>query len=137
MYPNHIPTYVEVISCHSNQFILFISGEVGYYHMQYLYGWAKCPILPRINQLHDSIGLTLIKGSYSWLDNEHTGDHIQLKRPASYLALHTIHAGHHLYAQKNSTFNILVSSMCDIVDEGGDLATSGTDRSEQSTPAAF
>eukprot|EP00731_Ephydatia_muelleri_P028863 Em0020g507a len=106
------------------------SGEAGYYHMQYLYGWAKCPILPRIDQLRDSIGITLIKGSHSWLDNEHTIDHIQLKRPAAYFASHTVHAGHHLYAEKNISFNILVKSTCVIIDDGGDLATSGADRSE-------
>ena len=95
----------------------FSSGEIGYYHIQYLYAWAKRPLAERIGLLHEPIGITMITGAKSWLNNSLTGKWIQQQRPKSYFAAHEVmEAGHHLYAERSEEFNHLMKSVCAGVD---------------------
>lgn len=49
-------------------------------------GWAKNPMIKRINNLHEDVPVTLLYGSRSWVDNS-AGDIIKDKRIGSYVNL--------------------------------------------------
>lgn len=50
------------------------------------YGWAKNPMVRRIHTLHESVPITLVYGSRSWVDNS-AGEIIKEKRIGSYVKL--------------------------------------------------
>lgn len=50
------------------------------------FGWAKNPIVRRIDKLNDSLPITLLYGSRSWVDHS-AADVIQEKRGNSYFNL--------------------------------------------------
>eukprot|EP00731_Ephydatia_muelleri_P030259 Em0021g782a len=91
-----------------------ISGPVA---PLYLFAWSKRPLVKRIGLLHDPIGITMITGATSWLNNSLTGQWIQQQRPESHFAAHEIvDAGHHVYAERSEEFNTLMTSVCAGVD---------------------
>lgn len=48
------------------------------------FGWAKNPIVNRMDQMSEDIPITLIYGSRSWVDNS-AGETIKQKRNNSYV----------------------------------------------------
>lgn len=94
--------------------------------MQYMYGWAKRPMLPRLgNSLEQQIPITLILGQRSWMKSvcseKCIGEEISKLRPQSYVAVHNVTgAGHHVHADRPEVFNELVNSVCSLVDDGED-----------------
>ncbi|XP_041695158.1 (Lyso)-N-acylphosphatidylethanolamine lipase [Coregonus clupeaformis] len=80
-------------------------------------GWAKCPILDRVDLLPPSLPVTLVCGGGSWMDRA-TEARVAELRPNSYTCTVVVEgAAHDVYADQPEGFNILVQSNCDIVDQ--------------------
>ena len=76
------------------------------------FGWAKHPMINRVNQMKEHIPLTIIYGSRSWVDSA-PGDQIRTLRPKSYVNVEVINmAGHHVYVDKAEEFNEIVLDAC-------------------------
>lgn len=59
-------------------------GESAFHSMMHGFGWAKNPIVKRIDKLRDDIPITLLYGSRSWVDNS-AGELIKQYRSSSYV----------------------------------------------------
>ncbi|XP_065166576.1 (Lyso)-N-acylphosphatidylethanolamine lipase isoform X3 [Atheta coriaria] len=92
------------------------SGESAFHSMMSGFGWAKHPMVNRIEQLDKTVPITLVYGSRSWVDNS-AGEIIKEKRHDSEVNLQVIvGAGHHVYADKPEVFNEYVIEACDKAD---------------------
>lgn len=81
------------------------SGEKAFKALAQKAGWAKFPIIQRIGELHPDIELTFIYGSRSWIDRQ-PGFQIKYLLRDRLVDIHVIQgAGHHVYADKHTTFN--------------------------------
>ncbi|XP_051989937.1 (Lyso)-N-acylphosphatidylethanolamine lipase-like [Xyrauchen texanus] len=92
------------------------SGEVGFKAMSESLGWAKRPMVQRVNLLPPSMPITMLYGSLSWVDSS-TGNqvaHIRGKSPTSVILIED--ASHHLYADQPDEFNRVVQNICNTVD---------------------
>ncbi|CAH1163557.1 unnamed protein product [Phaedon cochleariae] len=108
--PNLIPQYIY--QCNSQ----YPSGESAFRSMMSDFGWAKNPIVRRIDQLRAEIPITLLYGSRSWIDHS-AGEIIKEKRIHNYFKLQVITgAGHHVYADKPESFNQIVLDACEYTD---------------------
>lgn len=89
--------------------------------MQFQYGWALRPMLPRIiSDLTPSMPISFIYGVRSWMDSS-TGEKISEARPNSYVDVHYIkRAGHHVHAEQSEEFNKVVNYICAVVDDDKD-----------------
>lgn len=99
----------------------FSRGENAFFSMQFQYGWALRPMLPRvISELSPSIPISFIYGVRSWMDST-TGKRISDARQNSYVNIHHIkRAGHHVHAEQPEEFNRVVNHICSIVDANQD-----------------
>ena len=71
---------------------LFVhSGETAFKNMAIPYGWAKRPMLQRLNQLQPEIPITIIYGSRSSVDSN-SGCTIKKMRPHSNVEIIVSHA---------------------------------------------
>uniref|UniRef100_A0A3Q4AI95 1-acylglycerol-3-phosphate O-acyltransferase ABHD5 n=1 Tax=Mola mola TaxID=94237 RepID=A0A3Q4AI95_MOLML len=92
------------------------SGETAFKNMTIPYGWAKRPMLHRMDQLQPEIPLTIIYGSRSSIDSN-SGSTIRMLRPHSHVDIITIRgAGHYVYADQPEDFNHKVLQVCQKVD---------------------
>ncbi|XP_044064133.1 1-acylglycerol-3-phosphate O-acyltransferase ABHD5 isoform X1 [Siniperca chuatsi] len=92
------------------------SGETAFKNMTVPYGWAKRPMLQRMDQLQPEIPITIIYGSRSSIDSN-SGSTIKEMRPHSHVEIITIRgAGHYVYADQPEDFNHRVLQVCDKVD---------------------
>nr|XP_046255063.1 1-acylglycerol-3-phosphate O-acyltransferase ABHD5 isoform X2 [Scatophagus argus] len=92
------------------------SGETAFKNMTVPYGWAKRPMLQRMDQLQPEIPITIIYGSRSSIDSN-SGSTIKEMRPHSHVEIITIRgAGHYVYADQPDDFNHRVLQVCDKVD---------------------
>ena len=48
--------------------LFWCSGEVAFTSLSQHYGWAKFPMLKRINDIPSTVSMTMIYGSRSWVD---------------------------------------------------------------------
>lgn len=69
--------------------MLTFRGESAFHAMMQGFGWAKNPIIKRIDQLKPEIPTTFLYGQRSWVDNS-CGDKIKESRPSSYVNIHVI-----------------------------------------------
>ncbi|XP_014217327.1 protein ABHD4 isoform X2 [Copidosoma floridanum] len=93
------------------------SGESAFHAMMQGFGWAKNPIIKRIDQLRKEVPITLIYGSRSWVDNS-ASETIKEIRSASYVDVQIISgAGHHVYLDKSDIFNKYVLEACSLSDK--------------------
>uniref|UniRef100_A0A665WNM2 1-acylglycerol-3-phosphate O-acyltransferase ABHD5 n=2 Tax=Echeneis naucrates TaxID=173247 RepID=A0A665WNM2_ECHNA len=91
------------------------SGETAFKNMTVPYGWAKRPMLHRMDQLEPLIPITIIYGSRSNVDSN-SGSTIKAMRPHSCVEIITIRgAGHYVYADQPEDFNQRVLCACDKV----------------------
>uniref|UniRef100_A0A3Q3L1I7 1-acylglycerol-3-phosphate O-acyltransferase ABHD5 n=1 Tax=Mastacembelus armatus TaxID=205130 RepID=A0A3Q3L1I7_9TELE len=101
---------------HLNVLLPTIIGETAFKNMTIPYGWAKRPMLERMDQLRPEIPLTIIYGSRSSIDSN-SGSTIKEMRPHSHVEIITIRgAGHYVYADQPEDFNHQVLQACDKVD---------------------
>lgn len=93
------------------------SGEEAFRSLCTPGGWAKCPIIHRVRELSRRIRLTFVFGSRSWIDRQPAfqiryllGDHR--------VFVHVIQgAGHHVYADCPTIFNLYFCEMLNDVDD--------------------
>ncbi|XP_041092811.1 (Lyso)-N-acylphosphatidylethanolamine lipase isoform X1 [Polyodon spathula] len=91
------------------------SGEIAFRAMSESFGWAKCPMLPRMPLLSQDTPMTVLYGSLSWVDSS-TGERIRTLRPGSYVKNIIIEgASHHVYADQPDEFNRVIQEICDSV----------------------
>ncbi|XP_044747235.1 (Lyso)-N-acylphosphatidylethanolamine lipase isoform X1 [Coccinella septempunctata] len=110
------------------------SGESAYHCMMSEFGWAKNPMVKRIDQLKEDVPITLLYGSRSWVDHSATSV-IKEKRYNSYFRLKVIPgAGHHVYADKPEIFNQIVLDCCRVADgEATQLAIEDKPQDEETS----
>ncbi|KAK0166255.1 hypothetical protein PV328_004692 [Microctonus aethiopoides] len=122
--PDIIKKFAPVLKDDSNVIIQYLhqcnsqtpSGESAFHAMMQGFGWAKNPMVRRIDQMNEDIPITLIYGSRSWVDNS-AGDTFVKKRINSYVNVQIISgAGHHVYADKSEIFNKHVLDACELSD---------------------
>ncbi|EFA06792.2 (Lyso)-N-acylphosphatidylethanolamine lipase isoform X1 [Tribolium castaneum] len=95
------------------------SGESAFHSMMSGFGWAKNPMVNRIDKMRKDISITLLYGSRSWIDHS-AAEIIKFKRIDSYFKLQVITgAGHHVYADKPEAFNQIVLDACAHADNLG------------------
>ncbi|XP_020299499.1 protein ABHD4 isoform X2 [Pseudomyrmex gracilis] len=100
------------------------SGESAFHAMMHGFGWAKNPIVKRMDKLSNEIPITLLYGSRSWVDNS-AGETIRQSRSSSYVNVQVISgAGHHVYADKSDIFNKYVLEACALSDSIPHLTSS-------------
>nr|CAD7442784.1 unnamed protein product [Timema bartmani] len=93
------------------------SGEAAFHAMMSGFGWAKNPMLKRMDTLRKTIPITLMYGTRSWVDSS-ASETIKAQRPDSYVNVQVINgAGHHVYADKSDTFNRYVLDACEYTDK--------------------
>ncbi|XP_023315836.1 protein ABHD4 isoform X1 [Trichogramma pretiosum] len=98
------------------------SGESAFHAMMQGFGWAKNPMIKRIDQIDSSVPITFIYGSRSWIDNT-SGEAIKQIRSNSYVNIQVINgAGHHVYLDKSDIFNRYVQDACLLSDKYPKLA---------------
>lgn len=86
-------------------------------------GWAKNPMLPRMNNLRADIPITLLYGSRSWIDQNSWS---LLKETRSSVNVQAVNgAGHHVFADKPELFNSLVNEACFLADSYAEADISG------------
>ncbi|XP_054277772.1 1-acylglycerol-3-phosphate O-acyltransferase ABHD5-like isoform X2 [Macrosteles quadrilineatus] len=97
------------------------SGESAFHALNSGLGWAKNPLVNRIEQFSDNLPITIMYGSRSWMDSR-AGTMIMKERSStSYTAIKTIMgAGHHVYADKSEVFNETVNEICQFADDCSD-----------------
>uniref|UniRef100_A0A3Q4BZC9 1-acylglycerol-3-phosphate O-acyltransferase ABHD5 n=1 Tax=Mola mola TaxID=94237 RepID=A0A3Q4BZC9_MOLML len=79
------------------------SGETAFRNMTIPYGWAKRPMLERINQVHADIPISFIYGSRSSIDSD-SGYAFKKTRPD--VEIRVIRgAGHYVFADQPEDFN--------------------------------
>ncbi|XP_021941395.1 protein ABHD4 isoform X2 [Zootermopsis nevadensis] len=107
---NVIPQYIFHCNAQSP------TGEAAFRAMSVSFGWAKHPMVNRIDALREDVPITLLYGSRSWVDHT-SGELIHEKRQDSHVNIQVISgAGHHVYADKAETFNRHVIEACKLAD---------------------
>ncbi|XP_076478426.1 pummelig isoform X4 [Bombus vancouverensis nearcticus] len=100
------------------------SGESAFHAMMQHFGWAKNPIVRRMDKLSPDIPITLLYGSRSWVDNS-SWETLKQARALSYINVQAITgAGHHVYADKSEIFNKYVLEACNLSDSISHLTVS-------------
>lgn len=88
-------------------------------------GWAKHPMLKRMNQIREDKPITLLYGSRSWIDKS-SWDLLKEARKSSSVNVQVISgAGHHVFADKPELFNKYVNEACEQSDAAIHLTTRG------------
>ncbi|KAA0718586.1 Protein ABHD4 [Triplophysa tibetana] len=92
------------------------SGEVGFKAMCESFGWAKRPMVQRVNLLPASMPVTMLYGALSWVDSSTGNEVAQIrgKSPTSVILIED--ASHHVYADQPEEFNRVVQNICNTVD---------------------
>lgn len=117
-YLNYVPDADRVIpeyiyQCNSQT----PSGESAFHGLMTGIGWAKNPMVKRMDQLHPAVPITVLYGSRSWVDNS-TGHILSEYRQNSKTYVQVINgAGHHVYLDKPELFNKFVLEACARADE--------------------
>ncbi|XP_033837644.1 1-acylglycerol-3-phosphate O-acyltransferase ABHD5 [Periophthalmus magnuspinnatus] len=107
---NTVPDYIYHLNVQSP------SGETAFKNMTLSNGWAKRPMLHRIDRLHPGIPISIIYGSRSNIDSN-SGSAIKSIRPNSRVDIITIRgAGHYVFADQAEDFNQIVLELCKNVD---------------------
>jgi len=92
------------------------SGEAAFKTLAAPYGFAKDPVIRKINNLDEEVPITFIYGAKSWISSE-SGQEIKKLRPNSYVDVQEIAgAGHHVYADRPVQFNNVVNEVASFVD---------------------
>jgi len=93
------------------------TGESAFKRLTLPYGWPKNPLIHRLLDLDDSVSLTFIYGSRSWIEKA-PGEFLRdCMTPGRVTVNMILNSGHHVYADKYEEFNELVQEACAKVDD--------------------
>ncbi|MPC11441.1 Protein ABHD4 [Portunus trituberculatus] len=82
------------------------------------FGWAKYPMIQRMDSLRKGLPITLIYGARSWVDHD-PGFQIKYMRKDTFVDVKVIQgAGHHVYADRAQSFNAIVNNIGHHSDNG-------------------
>ncbi|KAK9892128.1 hypothetical protein WA026_018328 [Henosepilachna vigintioctopunctata] len=105
------------------------TGETAFKSMIYGFGWAKNPMIYRMDNLKKEVPLTILFGSNTWMDKT-VGPMIKELRPDAFVDVQMIdNAGHHIYTDQADEFNRIVIQTCHDVDLKNGNIFSGNDNS--------
>ncbi|XP_026321021.1 1-acylglycerol-3-phosphate O-acyltransferase ABHD5 isoform X1 [Hyposmocoma kahamanoa] len=93
------------------------SGESAFHTLMQSFGWAKNPMVHRLDKLDPNLPVTVLYGARSWVDNT-TGQVLTEQRRSDKTYVQVINgAGHHVYLDKPELFNKYVLEACSRFDE--------------------
>lgn len=92
------------------------SGEVGFKAMTESFGWAKRPMVQRVNLLPSSMPVTILYGALSWVDSSTGNTVVQIRGKSPTTIILIEDASHHVYADQPEEFNQTVQSICNTID---------------------
>lgn len=91
------------------------TGESAFKALALPYGWPKNPLIHRLLDLNESVSLTFIYGSRSWIEKQ-PGEFLRDCMAPNRVTVHEIEgSGHHVYADRYNEFNELVKEACSSV----------------------
>lgn len=85
--------------------LLVLSGEVGFRAMSGSLGWAKKPMIQRVNLLPSSMPITMVYGARSWVDSS-TGSHVTQIRGQSPTQVVVSHTKQSLHSTMTNSQNL-------------------------------
>ncbi|KAM3960318.1 pummelig isoform 2-T2 [Aphomia sociella] len=92
------------------------SGEAAFHTLMNGFGWAKNPMVKRLDKLDPNLPISVLYGSRSWVDNT-TGQVLSEHRQCNKTYVQVINgAGHHVYLDKPDLFNKYVLEACSLAD---------------------
>lgn len=104
------------------------SGEAGFRAISEYFGFAKNPMIHRINKVSDNIPIWFVYGSRSWVDSEAGFTSITLRQNSVSTSVKLITgAGHHVYADKPNEFNEYVKYIFELIEEYDSREDLGTE----------
>lgn len=107
--PNVMAQYIHLCNAQTP------SGESAFHAMMVGLGWAKNPMLLRMDRLRADVPLTLVYGSRSWI-SQTSWD--LLKQSRASVHVQAINgAGHQIFVDKPTVFNAYVNAACAETDE--------------------
>lgn len=87
------------------------TGESAFKALALPFGWPKYPLIHRLLDLEESVSLTFIYGSRSWIEKT-PGEFLRGCMPNRVTVNIIQGSGHHVYADKYNEFNDLVKEAC-------------------------
>ncbi|XP_063894163.1 1-acylglycerol-3-phosphate O-acyltransferase ABHD5 isoform X4 [Helicoverpa armigera] len=88
------------------------SGESAFHTLMTGFGWAKNPMVRRVDELDPALPITVLYGSRSWVDNSSGQVLLEHRGPANTYVQVINGAGHHVYLDKPELFNKFVLEAC-------------------------
>uniref|UniRef100_A0A2A4JYT1 1-acylglycerol-3-phosphate O-acyltransferase ABHD5 n=1 Tax=Heliothis virescens TaxID=7102 RepID=A0A2A4JYT1_HELVI len=139
-YLNYVPDAERVIpeyiyQCNSQT----PSGESAFHTLMTGFGWAKNPMVRRVDELDPALPITVLYGSRSWVDNSSGQVLLEHRGPTNTYVQVINGAGHHVYLDKPELFNKFVLEACVRADEHDPrpaLASSSAPAIEAAAPTA-
>lgn len=93
------------------------SGETAFKALALPYGWPKNPLIHRLLDLDESVTMTFLYGSRSWIEKS-PGEFLRDCMRPNRVSVHILQgSGHHVYADKYIEFNELVKDACNQIAE--------------------
>lgn len=91
------------------------SGESAFKALALPFGWPKSPLIHRLLDLDESVTLTFLYGSRSWIEKS-PGEFLRDCMKPNRVTVNILQgSGHHVYADKYEEFNELVKEACNQV----------------------
>lgn len=108
-----------------NQFIfLLFSGETGFSNVSQYLGYSKNPLINRINDLDKKLPITVLYGEKSWVAKlfDFTSLEDEFSNQSYYDIKVVRNAGHHIFSDNPSDFNLYVNAACNIKAPANDFS---------------
>jgi len=86
------------------------TGEAAFHSLMSGFGWARRPMLPRLDKLEESVRMKVLYGSNSWMTHLHNEDFLKAGVKANVDVEYIEGAGHHIYADQHQEFNQVLNS---------------------------
>jgi len=97
------------------------SGEAGFRAVAKYFGFAKNPMIKRIDKINTNIPIWFIYGSRSWVDCTAGFSAVYIRQRFAQVAPVSVEiisgAGHHVYADKPHEFNEYIKYVYELIDE--------------------
>ncbi|XP_050421932.1 (Lyso)-N-acylphosphatidylethanolamine lipase [Adelges cooleyi] len=88
------------------------TGESAFHSLLTGFGWAKNPMIKRVQNINNNVPITFIYGQDTWMDQS-IADIVKKERLNGIVNIEKIpNAGHHVFADQFEAFNDLVNKIC-------------------------